>query len=327
MRGNVGLQDGSRTEGSRTEGAASELMSPVSPVGSGRRQQDGSVAMSPVGSDTRAAALSPLYCGSSAGRARLVQTRSGWERRTFPHQTNTPSREIRKHGAKQDEESQFWQSARLHSVVAGSAQSVPLRRRSSRKQRRDTSGRLEAPSPEEYRQNPHRRAQSQRLRHEMGLSTAQKASRRSGSGSGRLPVASLDELAHPRDPSERSSGAEQEVVQVFVRKDDEVNVETEPGVFHTGRVRATWESRPARDSSSSANLKDEILVRFEVGGGWFPREDVTFVSRPEEPAEPSLLRQLSGQKLRIASPPRHPDVRPTLITDLIAGRMNRATHE
>ena len=73
------------------DGSRTELMSPVSPVGS----------------DTRAAALSPLYCGSSAGRARLVQTRRGWERRTFPHQTNTPSREIRKHGAKQDEESQF----------------------------------------------------------------------------------------------------------------------------------------------------------------------------------------------------------------------------
>ena len=75
----------------RTDGSRTELMSPVSPVGS----------------DTRAAALSPLYAGSSAGRARLVQTRRGWERRTFPHQTNTPSREIRKHGAKQDEESQF----------------------------------------------------------------------------------------------------------------------------------------------------------------------------------------------------------------------------
>ena len=88
-----------------------------------RANEDGSRTelMSPVGSDTRAAALSPLYCGSSAGRARLVQTRSGWERRTFPHQSNTPSREIRKHGAKQDEESQFWQSARLYSVVAGSA--------------------------------------------------------------------------------------------------------------------------------------------------------------------------------------------------------------
>ena len=288
-------------------GSRTELMSPVSPVGS----------------DTRAAALSPLYAGSSAGRTRLVQTRRGWERRTFPHQTNTPSREIRKHGAKQDEESQFWQSARLHSIVAGSAQSVVLRRRSRKQPRRDTSGRLEAPSPEEYRQNPHRRAQSQRLRHEMGLASPTKASRRSGSG--RLPVGSLEELAHPRDPSERMSGAAEEVVHVFVRKDDEVKVETEPGVFFTGRVRATCESRPSRDSGSSASTKDEILVRFEVGGGWFPREDVEFVSRPEEPAEPSLLRQLSGQKLRIASPPRQAE--PTLISDLISGKANRADHE
>eukprot|EP01043_Picozoa_sp_COSAG02_P004941 COSAG02_NODE_131_length_34710_cov_17.171159_21_plen_442_part_00 len=231
---------------------------------------------------------------------RLVQTRNGW--RPTPLKDYRSAFEIQRQ-AKEDDALRW---ARV---------SERRPKTSSRGSRRGIKSRGTSVSPADFVKLPGRAAQSRALKKQLSLSHTDRA-RQAHTASSAFVL-----------PPDASTSADD---LVMLQKGDEVAVELEPGVVRTGRVRACFQARTPTISSEKPTIRSaEVLVRFEVGGGWFSRENVTFKSRPKQPLEPNLLQRVLQEdpqvKAQLASLQQRNGVSGT-ITDLVAGRSSRVLH-
>lgn len=235
---------------------------------------------------------------------RLVQTRSGW--RPTPLKDFRSSFEIQTQAKEEDAARVTERWAQVSDSQRASSSCSSQRPGSSKK----TRGR--AVSATDFVKRPGRAAQSRAIKQHL---------RRSG----QLPQAQAVAPKLVLQPEEFARGSSDEADPV--QKGDEVSVELEPGVTKLGRVRALFEPCILAISADRQRPRSaEVLVRFDAGGGWFKREHVEFLSRPEQPLEPNLLQRISQDdpqmKTQLASMQQRNGVSGT-ITDLIAGRSRR----
>lgn len=236
---------------------------------------------------------------------RLVQTRNGW--RPTPLKDYRSAFEIQRQ-AKEDDALRWARVSERRSKT------------SSRGSRRGIKSQGTSVSPADFVKLPGRAAQSRALKKQLSLCHTDR---------GRQAHTASNAFVLPPDAStsidqHRRSGL------VTLQKGDEVAAELEPGVVRTGRVRACFQARAPTISSEKPTIRStEVFVRFEVGGGWFSRENVTFQSRPKQPLEPNLLQRVLQEdpqvKVQLVSLQQRNGVSGT-ITDLVAGRSSRVLH-
>jgi hypothetical protein len=206
----------------------------------------------------------------SAG-VRLVQTRSGW--RPTPLKDFRSSRDIRIQAAEADAARRMW-AQRLQAIDDRQLRESSSRRSPSAAHRRQQGRPV---SVADFAKRPGKAAQSRAIKQQLRRHNALRPP-------GTVTPAFVDQ------PADASPSADE---LPTVQKGDEVTVEIQPGVARTGRVRACYEPRASAISSDKAQPgSTEVLVRFDVGGGWFEREQVQFKSRPEQPLEPNLLQRM-----------------------------------
>ena len=231
---------------------------------------------------------------------RLVETRSGWQPTVF-RDTRSAFNIVRM--AKADD------AAREERRLSAQRRLDDSRRSGAR----PSSAAASPVTAASFAKVPGRTSQSRAPKSRLKWELRNDQRRPLRNKSNRVPAFPEQSRAFSTNCASESDDLERRVVE----KGDEVVVET-PGGTRVGFVRGCW--KPARVTALGEPAKPEqLMVKFEIGGGWFDRELCDFKSRPDEPLELSLLLKMRDDPLiqaQLASKPQGG----ALITDLIAGK-------